>query len=112
LLSNDAQSQLKTQAIGATALNQPSILPQCLGQVFVNAALRFERFRAELSITSAELSTCCIRALRLDPAVHDILPHYMLMIDKVRERADELDVLHFHIDLFTFRFSAHWEPEL
>jgi glycosyltransferase involved in cell wall biosynthesis len=54
------------------------------------------------SITSAELSTCCTRALRLDPAVHDILPHYMLMIDKVRERADEFDVLHFHIDLFHF----------
>jgi glycosyltransferase involved in cell wall biosynthesis len=54
------------------------------------------------SITSAELSSCCTRALRLDPTVQDILPHYMLMIDKVRERADEFDVLHFHIDLFHF----------
>jgi glycosyltransferase involved in cell wall biosynthesis len=54
------------------------------------------------SITSAELSSCCTRALRLDPTVHDILPHFMLMIDKVRERADEFDVLHFHIDLFHF----------
>jgi hypothetical protein len=26
----------------------------------------------------------------------------MLMIDKVRERAEEFDVLHFHIDLFHF----------
>jgi glycosyltransferase involved in cell wall biosynthesis len=54
------------------------------------------------SITSAELSPCCTRALRLDPAVHDVLPHFMLMIDKVRERAEEFDVLHFHIDLFHF----------
>jgi glycosyltransferase involved in cell wall biosynthesis len=54
------------------------------------------------SITGAELSSCCTRAFRLDPTVHDILPHYMLMIDKVRERADEFDVLHFHIDLFHF----------
>jgi glycosyltransferase involved in cell wall biosynthesis len=54
------------------------------------------------SITSAELSSCCTRALRLDPGVHDILPHFMLMIDKVRERAEEFDVLHFHIDLFHF----------
>jgi glycosyltransferase involved in cell wall biosynthesis len=54
------------------------------------------------SITSAELSSCCTRALRLDPTVHDTLPHFMLMIDKVRERADEFDVLHFHIDLFHF----------
>ena len=54
------------------------------------------------SITSAELSSCCTRALRLDPSAHDILPHFMLLIDKVRERAEEFDVLHFHIDLFHF----------
>jgi glycosyltransferase involved in cell wall biosynthesis len=54
------------------------------------------------SITSAELVPCCTRALRLDPAVRDTIPHFMLMIDKVRERAEEFDVLHFHIDLFHF----------
>jgi glycosyltransferase involved in cell wall biosynthesis len=54
------------------------------------------------SITSAELDPCCSRALRLDPTVSDTIPHFMLMIDKVRERAEEFDVLHFHIDLFHF----------
>ncbi len=54
------------------------------------------------SITSAEMAPCCARALRLDPTVRDIIPHFMLMIDKVRERAEEFDVLHFHIDLFHF----------
>jgi glycosyltransferase involved in cell wall biosynthesis len=54
------------------------------------------------SITSAELAPCCTRALRLDPTVRDIIPYFMLMIDKVRERAEEFDVLHFHIDLFHF----------
>jgi glycosyltransferase involved in cell wall biosynthesis len=54
------------------------------------------------SITSAELAPCCNRALRLDPTVRDIIPYFMLMIDKVRERAEEFDVLHFHIDLFHF----------
>jgi glycosyltransferase involved in cell wall biosynthesis len=54
------------------------------------------------SITSAELVPCCTRALRLDPAVRDTIPHFMLMIDKVRERADEFDVIHFHVDLFHF----------
>ena len=54
------------------------------------------------SVTSAELAPCCTRALRLDPAVRDIIPHFMLMIDKVRERAEEFDILHFHIDLFHF----------
>jgi glycosyltransferase involved in cell wall biosynthesis len=54
------------------------------------------------SITSAELTPCCARALRLDPTVRDVIPHFMLMIDEVRERADEFDILHFHIDLFHF----------
>ena len=54
------------------------------------------------SITSAELSSCSVRALRLDPKVRDAIPHFMLMIDKVRERAEEFDVIHFHIDLFHF----------
>src|ERR1700732_3352570 len=54
------------------------------------------------SITSAELVSCCTRALRLDPSVRDTIPHFMLMIDKVREHAEEFDVLHFHIDLFHF----------
>jgi len=54
------------------------------------------------SITSADLAPCCTRALRLDPTAHDSIPHFMLMIDKVRERAEEFDVIHFHIDLLHF----------
>ena len=54
------------------------------------------------SITSAELVPCCSRALRLDPTVRDTIPYLTLMIDKVRERAKEFDVVHFHIDFFHF----------
>ena len=54
------------------------------------------------SITSADLAPCCRRALRLDPTAGDAIPHLMLMIDKVRERAQEFDILHFHIDLLQF----------
>ena len=49
-------------------------------------------------------------ALRLDPNVRDPIPYYMLMLDRVRERADEFDILHFHIDQFhfpLFRPMAH-----
>src|SRR3984893_1996968 len=59
-------------------------------------------FASADSITSAELAPCCTRALRLDPTVRDIIPHFTLMIDKVRERAKEFDVFHFHIDFFHF----------
>ncbi len=54
------------------------------------------------SISSAELVACCPRALRLDPSVHDTIPHFMLMLDKVRERAPDFDIIHFHVDLFHF----------
>src|SRR5690349_18213656 len=54
------------------------------------------------SVTSAELAACAVTALRLDPSVRDVIPHYMLMLDQVRERVEEFDVLHFHIDMFHF----------
>src|SRR6185312_12420624 len=54
------------------------------------------------SVTDADLVSCCKRALRLDPAVRDANPYLLLMIDKVRERAEDFDILHFHVDLFHF----------
>ena len=35
------------------------------------------------SITAANLVPCCTQALRLDAAVSDVVPYYMLMLDKV-----------------------------
>jgi glycosyltransferase involved in cell wall biosynthesis len=54
------------------------------------------------SITSAELVPCTSHALRLDPDVRDPTPHYTLMLDKVRERAANFDILHFHVDYLHF----------
>ena len=54
------------------------------------------------SITAARLVPCAPTALRLDPHVRDPIPYYMLMLDRVRERADDFDILHFHIDQFHF----------
>jgi len=50
------------------------------------------------SQTSARLVACAPRALRLDPRVRDPLPHHLLMIERVRSRAHEFDVLHFHVE--------------
>ena len=50
------------------------------------------------SQTSARLVACAPRALRLDPNVKDPLPHHLLMIERVRSRAHEFDVLHFHME--------------
>ena len=54
------------------------------------------------SETSARLVPCCAEALRLDSSVLDVIPYYMLMMDKVRSAAHQFDVLHFHIDQFHF----------
>lgn len=51
------------------------------------------------SQTSAELVRCCDVALRFNPAVRDGLPYHMIMLDEVRRRIDQFDILHFHIDL-------------
>ena len=54
------------------------------------------------SITAANLVPCVPQALRLDASVRDSIPYYMLMLDRVRQRAADFDVLHFHIDQFHF----------
>src|SRR4051794_33724694 len=59
-------------------------------------------FASADSITSAELVPCTPQALRLNTAVKDPIPYYMLMLDRVRRMADEFDILHFHIDQLHF----------
>ena len=54
------------------------------------------------SITAASLVPCVPKALRLDVNVRDPIPYSMLMLDRVRRRADDFDILHFHIDQFQF----------
>jgi glycosyltransferase involved in cell wall biosynthesis len=59
-------------------------------------------FASGQSITAAKLVACCAQPLRLSPSVKDVIPYYMLMLDKVRSMASEFDILHFHIDQFHF----------
>jgi hypothetical protein len=41
-------------------------------------------------------------ALRLNPAVKDPLPYHLVMVDEVRRRAHDFDIIHFHTDLLHF----------
>ena len=59
-------------------------------------------FASGNSETSAELVACCRRSLRLDPQVRDPLSHNILLLEKVRQHADEFDVLHFHLDYLSY----------
>ena len=65
------------------------------------------------SITSAKLAPMRDKALRLDPTVVDWIAIYMRMMELIRRRADEFDVLHFHTDYFPLSlFSRQDTPFL
>lgn len=50
------------------------------------------------SVTSAKLDAPWPRSLRLDPDLRDWVATFTLMIEHVAQRADNFDILHFHID--------------
>ena len=60
------------------------------------------------SRTAANLVACSDTALRLNPTVRDPIPHHVVMLDEVRRRAAEFDVLHFHIDVLHFPLIAEF----
>src|SRR3954454_14620371 len=65
------------------------------------------------SKTSAKLDAPWPRALRLDGSIRDPNALHMLMLERVRQRADEFDFLHFHLDYYPFSlFSRQSTPFL
>ncbi|MBV8510094.1 MAG: glycosyltransferase family 4 protein, partial [Xanthobacteraceae bacterium] len=65
------------------------------------------------SCTSAKLEAVWPRAIRLDGSIRDPMGIHMTMLEQVRRRADEFDVLHFHLDYYPFSlFSRQTTPFL
>ena len=63
------------------------------------------------SQTTAKLEPMWPRALRLDNSVRDPMALHMAMLERVRQRAGEFDILHFHLDYFPFSiFSRQATP--
>ena len=54
------------------------------------------------SVTSAKLEPVWPRALRLDPGIRDRIAPHMLLMELVRRQAENFDVLHFHLDYYSF----------
>lgn len=73
-----------------------------LSEALVQQGEQVTLFASADSKTAAELVPCAPCALRHDPRVVDCIPHYMLMLEKVRQRAHEFDVIHFHFDPFHY----------
>jgi glycosyltransferase involved in cell wall biosynthesis len=63
------------------------------------------------SRTTARLEPMCAEALRLDPNVRDRMAPHMKMMETIRDRVDEFDVIHFHNDYLPFSlFSRQPTP--
>ena len=54
------------------------------------------------SVTKTKLEPVWPMAIRLDPTCKDWVAAYHVMMEYVAQRAQEFDVLHFHIDYFPF----------
>ena len=54
------------------------------------------------STTSAKLEPMWPRALRLDGQVRDPFAPHLWMLERVRQRAHEFDLIHFHLDYYPF----------
>jgi len=65
------------------------------------------------SRTAAALVPAWPRALRLDLAIRDPIAPHMLLMEKVRQRTGEFDLIHFHADYWPFSlFSRQQTPFL
>src|ERR1700746_2960290 len=54
------------------------------------------------SQTSAKLEAPWPRALRLVRSIRDPNALHIMMLEHVRRRAEEFDILHFHLDYYSF----------
>ena len=57
------------------------------------------------SETGARLVAACRRSLRLDKRYQGQMAHHFVMLERVFQRADEFDMIHFHTDYLHFPLS-------
>lgn len=61
------------------------------------------------SVTRARLISPCRRSLRLDPDCRDALAHHVVMLEEVFRRAEDFDLVHFHVDYLHFPLSRRMQ---
>lgn len=79
-----------------------------LTEELMNQGHRVTLFASGDSQTSAELVACAPEALRLSSRVQDFTPYHVAMVEHVRRRLDDFDIVHFHIDLFHYPSVRSW----
>ena len=77
-----------------------------LTEALVQAGHEVTLFASGDSETSARLIPCCPKALRLNNyECQDQLAHHFVMLEEVLERAEQFDIIHFHVDYMHFPLS-------
>src|SRR5579863_10027301 len=77
-----------------------------LTEALVEAGHDVTLFASGDSETAARLIPCCRRALRLNHhQCSDQLAHHFVMLQEVVDRADQFDIIHFHVDYMHFPLS-------
>lgn len=59
-------------------------------------------FASADSITSARLVPCCNQSLRTNSECVDPISHHLLMLEKLYQRENEFDIIHFHIGMLHY----------
>ena len=77
-----------------------------LTEALVDAGHKVTLFASGDSQTAARLVPCCPKALRLNHyECQDQLAHHFVMLEEVLQRADQFDIIHFHVDYMHFPLS-------
>lgn len=82
-----------------------------LTEALVELGHQVTLFASGDSLTSAELDAVWPAALRLDYGSFDVISPHLVMMERVRRRAQEFDIIHFHMDFYPFSlFSRQPTP--
>jgi glycosyltransferase involved in cell wall biosynthesis len=92
-----------------------SVPPKCYGgtervvsyltEELVRQGHEVTLFASGDSETNARLVPACPWSLRLDEHCQNQLAHHFVMLERVLQRADEFDIIHFHVDYLHFPLS-------
>jgi glycosyltransferase involved in cell wall biosynthesis len=79
-----------------------------LTEALVRAGHDVTLFASADSVTTATLVPCCEQALRLS-GISDATSAHVLMLERVLQRAEQFDAIHFHIDALPLPFARRMD---
>jgi glycosyltransferase involved in cell wall biosynthesis len=79
-----------------------------LTEELVRSGHQVTLFASGDSVTAAQLVAVTPRSLRLDRQCVDQMAHHILLLESVYQRAEQFDVIHFHIDYMHFPLSRRY----